>query len=217
MVKRDDAIRTLYGKYAPILNDWEMLLYGLGEDSKYRKKAVDSLQLNSDSKVLDVACGTGLNFKAVESYLGNSGKLVGVDISPYMLKAARNRVTKHGWKNVELVNVSFADYEPGTFFDAALCTFAIEIIPDYESVIDKIFRLLKPQGRFAMIGMKLSSRMPYKLANPIVDWFGRIGGVDYHCDAMDYIRSKYSVVDFEEFLGGFFYILSASKSSPDGP
>jgi hypothetical protein len=55
--------------------------------------------------------------------------------------------------------------------------------------------------------------MPYRLANPIVDWSGRRGGVDYHCDAVEYIKSKYDVIDLEEFFGGFFYILSASRSS----
>jgi ubiquinone/menaquinone biosynthesis C-methylase UbiE len=104
MAQRDNAIRALYGKYAPPLNDWELLLTGLGEDSRYRRKAVASLGLSSHSIVLDVACGTGLNFKAVESYLGNGGTFVGVDISPSMLKAAESRVTKRGWENVELVN-----------------------------------------------------------------------------------------------------------------
>lgn len=56
--------------------------------------------------------------------------------------------------------MSITDYDPEIRFDAILCTFAMEIIPDYKAAIDKIFSQLKPQGRIALIGMKLSSRMP---------------------------------------------------------
>jgi len=69
--------------------------------------------------------------------------------------------------------MSITDYEPEIFFDGVLCTFALEIIPDYEAAIDKMFSLLKPQGRFAMIGMKHNFR--YNLLNPFFEWLYREG------------------------------------------
>jgi len=106
--------------------------------------------------------------------------------------------------------MSIMDYEPKILFDAIVCTQAMEIIP--KAAVDKIFQLLKPQGRFTMIGMKLSSRIPYRLLNPFMEYFAKFGGIDIHRDVYKYIETKCSKVSYEEYLGGFYYILSTSKS-----
>ncbi len=217
----NEAIRALYDRFcrtplAPLL--WE--LDGLGgratEHSIYRKRAIASLNLSGDSVVLDAACGPGLNFKVLESYLGDNGRLVGVDLAPAGLEMARKKAQRQGWTNIELVNASVVDYEPEFLFDAALCTFALEIMPEYEAAIDKMFSLLKPQGRFAMIGMKRTTRKPYTLLNPVMAWGSRLGAIDLSRDAAGYIRSKCATVDYEECYGGFYYILSASRSDFEG-
>jgi len=46
------------------------------------------------------------------------------------MKVAKGRVLTHGWTNVQLVNKSIVEYQPDFQFDAILCTFAMEIIPD---------------------------------------------------------------------------------------
>jgi len=84
--------------------------------------------------------------------------------------------------------------------------------PEYEAAIDKMFSFLKPQGRFAMIGMKTASRRPYKFLNPVMEWMCRCGAIDLSRDAAAYIRSKCDHVDYEECFGGFYYVLSASSS-----
>ncbi len=203
----------LYDKYAryPSLLYLDALFGRVTENSVYRKRAISFLGLTTESTVLDVACGIGFNFKIIEGYLKNNGKLVGIDISSESLKAAKRRIAKHKWTNVELVNMSITDYEPRIFFDAVLCTFALEMISDYKAAIDKMFSLLKPQGRFAMIGMKHSSR--YKLLNLLFEWFYREGGIDVHRDIVPCIKSKFNRIDYyEECYFGSYYILSTSKS-----
>ena len=59
------------------------------ENSIYRKKVIASLKLTPNSTVLDVACGIGFNFKILESYLQNSGKIIGIDIFFESLKVAK--------------------------------------------------------------------------------------------------------------------------------
>lgn len=209
---KDEQVKMLYDKYAryPPLLYLDALFGRATENSVYRKKAISSLGLTNESSVLDVACGTGFNFRIIEGYLKNSGKLVGIDISSESLKAAERRIAKHEWTNVELVNMSIMDYEPEIFFDGVLCTFALEIIPDYKAVIDKMFSLLKPQGRFAMIGMK-SSR--YKLLNPFFEWLYREGRIDVDRDILPYIKSKFNRIDcYEECYFGSYYIVSTSRS-----
>lgn len=210
----NDAIRAMYDKAAKIPIFWyfDALFSRTTENSIYRKKAIASLRLGASSVVLDAACGTGLNFKILESYLGRNGRLIGVDLSPGVLDAAERKIRKRNWKNIELVNASISDYMPGILFDAVLCTFALTIVPDYKAAIDKMFDLLKPQGRFAMIGMRDSSHMPYKLANPIWEWTCGLTGIELQRDVLAYIESKCNDFDYEECFGGFYYILCVSKS-----
>jgi ubiquinone/menaquinone biosynthesis C-methylase UbiE len=117
------------------------------------------LGLTADSWVLDAACSTGLNSRIVESYL-EGGKLVGVDLSPGALEVAQTRVKRHGWGNVELVNASITEFAPEACLDAALCMLALCIIPDYLAAIDAMLNPLKPEGRLAVLSIKLTTRMP---------------------------------------------------------
>jgi len=207
----EDKIRSIYDRASsipPILS-WNLEEI-LTRMRIYREKTVSYLNLSENSSVLDVACGIGFNFRFIENYLCDNGRIVGVDISSKTLKLAKKLIAKRKWTNIELVNMNIIDYEPKKFFDAAICTQAMEIIP--EAAVDKIFQLLKPQGRFAMIGMKLSSRMPYKLLNPFMKPFAKFGGIDIYRDVYKYIKSRFNKVDYEEYLGGFYYILSTSKS-----
>ena len=211
----DDAIRKLYDIAAKIPLFWDLDAWfaRATEDSIYRQKAIAALNLSEESVVLDVACGPGLNFKIIESYLSEKGKLIGVDISSGVLELARKRVEKYGWTNVELVNQSIVDYEPGMLFDAVLCTFAMTIIPAYEAALERMFALLKPKGRLAILGMKRSTWKVYRLFNPLMDLAGRWVGIELSRDVAGYIRSRCREVEYEECFGGWYYILSTTRSS----
>ncbi len=205
----DRRAATLYDRHARHID----VLFGrLTENSAYRKRAVAALKLANDSTVLDIGCGIGSNFRTIESYLSEKGVLVGVDVSSESLKLARKRILKHKWRNVRLANASIADYRPDIRFDAALCTFALEIMEDYERAIDNVYDLLKPGGSFVMIGMKLTSRLPYGLLNPLVDQIWRRAGVDPTRNVRPYVKCKTWEIELqEECLFGFYYILRARK------
>jgi Methyltransferase domain len=60
----------------------------------YRERAVETLAPASGSVVLDVGCGTGLNFAGLEEAIGPHGRLVGIDLSSDMLARAHERVKR---------------------------------------------------------------------------------------------------------------------------
>jgi ubiquinone/menaquinone biosynthesis C-methylase UbiE len=216
----NDTVKALYDRSVRIPMYWEVDAFfsRATENSIYRKRAIAALGLTADSRVLDAACGTGLNFKIIESYLGESGKLVGVDLSPGVLQVAQKRVKNHRWHNVELVHTNITEFAPTAYpdavapFDAALCTLALCIIPDYRAAIDTMLALLKPEGRFSVLGMKRTTRKPYNLLAPVMEWFGKLGGIDWERDVAAYIRSRCTHVSYEECFGGYYYVLSTSKS-----
>ncbi|MBV9818937.1 MAG: methyltransferase domain-containing protein [Solirubrobacterales bacterium] len=85
--------RELAGAY-DLLTEWA---------APYREQAIDALELGRGELVVDVGCGTGLNFSAIEDRIGARGALVGVDACPAMLDHAAKRARQAGWDNVELV------------------------------------------------------------------------------------------------------------------
>lgn len=211
----DTKVRDLYDRsvQVPLLWDLDAWCGRATENSIYRNKAIAALKLAPDSAVLDAACGTGLNFKLLQRRLGEEGKLVGVDLSSGVLRVAAERVRKHDWTNVELVQASIVDYWPELRFDAVLCTLAMTIIPKYEVALERMLDLLKPEGRFAMIGIRPSDWMPCRLFNPVMGWICRLGRIDWDRDVAGLIRAKCREVAYEECFGGWYYILSTSRSS----
>ncbi len=80
-------------------------LYDIGAtgSGQQRSEAVAQLRLEAGDVVLDVACGTGLNFPFVEAGIGAEGVLIGLDYSSGMLAKARRKVKRKGWGNVRLI------------------------------------------------------------------------------------------------------------------
>jgi SAM-dependent methyltransferase len=78
---------------------------------RYRRQAVERLGLAPGATVIDVACGTGANFGALERRIGARGQIIGIDLSPEMLELARQRVERHSWQNVTLVEAAVDEAE----------------------------------------------------------------------------------------------------------
>ena len=95
---------SLYRKRAKRY-DWTTLcLYLAGfRHWAYRKRAIQSLALNQGDTVVDLGCGTGLNFSLLQEQVGPRGRIIGVDLTDAMLDEANARIAAHGWSNVELV------------------------------------------------------------------------------------------------------------------
>jgi demethylmenaquinone methyltransferase/2-methoxy-6-polyprenyl-1,4-benzoquinol methylase len=69
----------------------------------YRQKLIQSLQLQPGQTVLDIGCGSGLNFELIIDAIGPHGTLIGVDFSAKMLERVQKTIDKKGWKNVFLL------------------------------------------------------------------------------------------------------------------
>src|SRR5260370_31801647 len=85
-----------------------------------RQRAIDLLRLKKGDRVLDVGCGTGLSFTALEGIVGLTGSIVGIEQSPEMLELARARAEENNWKNVEFISASVEEAAIPFAADAAL-------------------------------------------------------------------------------------------------
>jgi len=125
-----------------------------------RSRAVKELGLRPGDRVVDIACGTGLNFPLIEEAIGPGGRIVGVDLTDAMLARAEYRITANGWSNVSLVQADAAEFVfPGTV-DAILSTYALTQVPECGRVIAHGADALAAAGRWVVLDLKIPDRTP---------------------------------------------------------
>jgi len=138
----------------------------------YRRRAIAALGLQPGATIVEVGCGTGLNFRLVQESIGLSGRLIGVDLCTDMLKQARQRVAAKGWSNVELVQARAPDYDFPSSVDAVFSTFALSLEPRFDEVIAKAAMALVAGGRFVLLDLRMPDNWLRNLA-PVLVWLVR--------------------------------------------
>jgi ubiquinone/menaquinone biosynthesis C-methylase UbiE len=124
--------------------------------ARWERLAVDRLELREGETVIDVACGTGFNFPLLEAAVGASGHIIGIELSPEMMAQARQRVAKHGWSNVTLVEAPAEEAAFEGLGDAALFAFTHDVLQLPRAVANVVSHL-KPGGRVSSVGPKLGA------------------------------------------------------------
>ena len=159
-----ERIKTKYRRNARF---YDVLVRPLPLFERLRKKAVARLGPRPGETVVDLGCGTGLSFELLERGVGPQGRIIGVEITPEMLAKAREKVTRHGWSNVTLIEASAeeVDLEPDSV-DAVLCCLTNDIMHS-KAAVERAVRALRPGGRFVATGVKLASGLHGRLLNPI--------------------------------------------------
>jgi ubiquinone/menaquinone biosynthesis C-methylase UbiE len=159
-VNSADSIRliSLYRRRAKRYDQSALLLYFAGfRHWTYRKRAIQSLALNHGDTVVDVGCGTGLNFSLLQEQVGPRGRIIGVDLTDAMLDRADARIAAHDWSNVELVKSDAGVYVFPSAVDGILSTFALTLVPEFDEVIRNGASALQPGKRFVILDFKRPS------------------------------------------------------------
>ena len=125
-----------------------------------RLRAVQALHLRAGDSMIDIACGTGLNFSLIEEVIGPDGRIVGVDLTDAMLAQARHRIEANGWTNVSLVHADAVHFVFPTEIDAILSTYALSQVPECAEVITHGAAALTGGGRWVVLDLKVPDKTP---------------------------------------------------------
>ena len=150
-------VRSMFNNIAPTYDKLNHIL-SLNIDKIWRKKAVKRIckHLNdTDSQVLDVACGTADSTIA----LAKAGvpRVTGVDISEGMLKVGEKKIEELKLNSVislkveDCENLSFND----NTFDAAFIAFGIRNFEDKKKGLKELHRVLKPNGLLLILELSV--------------------------------------------------------------
>lgn len=150
--------------------DLSLLLFkviGFREQT-YRRKAIHNLHLVPGDTVIDLGCGTGLNFNILQRKVGPEGRIIGVDLSTKMLEQAKSRANKNGWDNVELVQSDMAEFQIPDDTDGVLSTMAITMSPVYDEIIKRISDSLSEGKCMSIFEFQKPDRWPERLVKAMI-------------------------------------------------
>jgi len=124
-------------------------------------RLVELAHVRAGNRVLDLATGSGEPALTAARAVGQSGRVVAVDMSPGMLAIARERIGAAGLSNVELVESDAESIRLDAHsFDAALCRWGLMFMPDLDGVVRATHRALKPGGHFATAVWSAADKVP---------------------------------------------------------
>lgn len=120
---------------------------------------LDRLHLASARRVLDLGCGTGVAARAVASRPDFAGKIVGIDLSPHMVAAARRRAHEQGL--AERISFQIGDSqaleEADAAFDAVIAHTLMSHVPAPDRVLAEAARVVRPGGAVAIFDIDPAS------------------------------------------------------------
>jgi SAM-dependent methyltransferase len=105
-----------------------------------------------DQTILDVGCGTGYFSRQIARYTDGTGRVIGLDIDPKLLDAARRLCRERELFNLEFVegDALQLQYPEGTF-DITLCHLLLCILPEPHAALAEMVRVTRLGGRVAAV------------------------------------------------------------------
>jgi len=148
--KRPEEIEAVYEDMAPRFARFEPL------DRLFTGRYREQLFFRASGRVLDVACGTGINFR----YLPEDVELVGLDLSEPMLERAREQAAELGrdadLRRADATELPFDDDS----FDTVISSLSTCTFPEPVAVLREMDRVCRPDGRILLLEHGRSSLGP---------------------------------------------------------
>ena len=174
-----------------------------------RERAIPALHLQEGSRVLDIGCGTGLNFPLLLAAVGRSGQVVGVDRSREMLEVARRKMIHLPPGNVALVKADAEQLDHVAVgldardspFDAVLFTYSLSLMSNWERAWLRATSLVRPGGRAGIVDMD-SPHGWARLLDPAARLACWLGGADINARPWTLLERAAADVQSWSFRGG---------------
>lgn len=213
-----------YTRFAPFYDalSGEWPVYRAG-----RVRGIRALQPAPGDQILDIGCGTGLNFASLQAGIGKTGRIVGIDSSAAMLRQARRRVQARGWTNVALIQ---ADAQTMTAAELsstlrqqgarphsakALATYSLSLMPHWHTAFDHVCSTLVPGGTICVVDMQ----RPLGAARAL-GWLAeaacRLGGSDITAHPWTAVEEQCTDVVPDQARGGHLQIRAGRIPLPTG-
>lgn len=146
--------------------------------------------LKEGEVVLDLGSGAGFDCFLARERVGETGRVIGVDMTAEMLEKARENIEKTEYNNVEfrlgeIENLPVADGE----VDVIISNCVINLSTDKPRVFREAYRALRPGGRIMVSDIALNQELPRFIAESVTAYVGCVAGAMLKSDYIDAIKS----------------------------
>jgi arsenite methyltransferase len=147
--------------------------------------------LKPGQTVLDLGSGAGLDCILAAQKVGDTGHVIGVDMTPEMIERAQANAKKVNLNNVEFRH-GYLENLPvdSNTVDVIISNCVINLSPDKGKVFTEAFRVLAPGGKLAVSDIVTDGELPESIRNSLSAWAGCVAGA---VEAKEYIGMMKSV------------------------
>jgi len=152
-------VRDMFDRIAPRYDALNRVM-SVGMDQRWRRRALDKIDVGEGDLVVDLACGTGDFCELVEK---RGARVIGVDFAMQMLKQGRSRGLDFRLVQADAESLPFRSAS----VDVVTCGFALRNFVSLSGALCEIARILKPGGRAALIDVDRPSWGPIRAAHSL--------------------------------------------------
>ena len=133
--------------------------------------------LEPGQTILDLGSGAGLDCFFAAKKVGETGHVIGVDMTPEMIERARSSAKRLNIQNVEF-RQGYLEELPvdSKSVDVIISNCVINLAPDKSKVFSEAFPVLKPGGKFAVSDIVTDGPLPESIKQSLSAWAGCVAG-----------------------------------------
>ena len=135
--------------------------------------------LQAGETVVDFGSGGGIDCFIAAKAVGESGRVIGIDMTQDMIDLARGNALKLGVGHVEF-HLSEMENTPleAASVDAIISNCVINLAPDKDLVFQEAYRILKPGGRLMVSDLVKVAEIPLEEAEDTANWVSCLAGTE---------------------------------------
>jgi ubiquinone/menaquinone biosynthesis C-methylase UbiE len=217
LTEKDEKVRKFYDARAEVYDKFLPLTFKTysQNEQKCREQFVDALELKKNSKVLDIACGTGRDSEIIANRLSDKGELCLQDISPEMLNKCIERLKKTKVsKHYCIANASYLPF-PDKYFDATFSFGGLGEFSDIKQALAEMVRVTKVGGKI-VVGDE--SMPPWLRETEFCKILSTTNPQFLAELPLNHIPVEAREVNLKWVIGGVFYLIDfrVGKGEPEG-
>jgi SAM-dependent methyltransferase len=140
--------------------------------------------------VLDLGSGGGIDCFLAAKRVGPAGRVIGLDMTPDMIRLAQRNAKKVGASNVEFRLGEIEDIPlPDGSVDVVISNCVINLSPDKDMVFREVFRVLRPGGRLSVSDIVVQGELPQAIRDRLDAWAACVSGALEETEYLAKIRA----------------------------